>query len=80
MGYHISNIEKGELGKFSKIREEFLEAEDAFKQGNRVMILLELSDMIGAIEAYCKNYNMGLDDLIEMSSATKRAFEDGSRV
>ena len=29
MGYHLRNIEKGELGEFSKIREEFEELLDA---------------------------------------------------
>ena len=27
MGYHLTEIERGEYGEFSKIREEFLEAE-----------------------------------------------------
>ena len=64
MGYHLTEIEKGELGKFSKIREEFLEAEDSFSQGNPIMVLLELSDLIGAIEAYVINHNMSLEDII----------------
>ncbi len=79
MGYHINEIERGEFGEFSKIREEFLECEDALQQGNKVMLLVELSDLIGAIEGYCSKYNLKLDDLLKMKEATKRAFKDGTR-
>jgi len=80
MGYHLTSIKKGKLGEFSKIEEEFNEAEDAMKQDNPVMVLLELSDMIGAIESYCKTkHNITLEQLINMSKATQRAFKDGTR-
>jgi NTP pyrophosphatase (non-canonical NTP hydrolase) len=79
MGYHNKIIPKGVLGEFSKIREEFLEAEDAIEQNNKVMILIELSDLLGAIEQYTAKYNITLEDLIIMKEATKRAFKDGSR-
>lgn len=79
MGYHINKIERGEFGEFSKIKEEFLECEDALQQGNKIMILVELSDLIGAIEGYCKKYNIELEDLLKMKEATKRAFNDGTR-
>lgn len=79
MGYHNKVIPKGVLGEFSKIREEFLEAEDAIEQDNKVMILIELSDLLGAIEQYTAKYNITLEDLIIMKEATKRAFKDGSR-
>lgn len=78
-GYHLYKIEKGILGQFSKIKEEFLEAEDAIKQNNSVMALVELSDLLGAIEAYAKTFNMSLNDLLTMKDATKRAFETGRR-
>ena len=79
MGYHNKYIERGEFGEFSKIKEEFLEAEDAFEQDNKVMLLVELSDLLGAIEGYCEKHNMKLEDLIKMKEATKRAFNDGTR-
>lgn len=79
MGYHINEIPRGKFGEFSKIKEEFLEVEDALQQGNKIMMLVELSDLIGAIEGYCENHNMTLDDLIKMKEATKRAFGDGTR-
>lgn len=43
------------------------------------MVLQELSDMLGAIEAYVAKYNITLIDLIIMKDATKRAFESGHR-
>jgi hypothetical protein len=80
MGYHIKKIQKGELGHASKIREEYEEFIDAYEQSNPVMELVELSDLLGAIEAYVINhYDIELDDLIRMKDATKSAFEDGTR-
>lgn len=78
-GYHKADIKRGEYGQFSKIKEEFLEAEDAYEQENKLMLLIELSDLIGAIEEFITQYNMELEDLLIMKDATKRAFRDGSR-
>jgi hypothetical protein len=80
MGYHINNIRKGEFGHFSKINEEFEEFVDAYQQGNPVLELVELSDLIGAIEAYTlDHYDIELRDLIKMKNCTKSAFEEGIR-
>lgn len=79
MSYHLTEIPKGTYGEFSKINEEFLEATDALAQDNPLMVLQELSDMVGAIEAYVAKYNITLIDLIVMKDATKRAFESGHR-
>ena len=79
MGYHSKQIPRGKFGEFSKIREEFLEAEDAFEQGNKVMLLVELSDLIGSIESFCLKHNITLSELIKMKDATKSAFNDGTR-
>jgi hypothetical protein len=79
MGYHKYKINKGTLGLPSKIREEYEEFVDAVQQENHIMAIIELSDMLGAMEAYIKRYKMNLDDLIIMKNATKSAFEDGSR-
>lgn len=80
MGYHKAKINKGILGHASKIEEEYEEFLDARNQHNSVMELIELSDLIGAIEAYTtKKHNISLTDLIVMMKATKSAFEDGSR-
>jgi hypothetical protein len=80
MGYHINKINKGILGFPSKIQEEYEEFIDANRQGNRVMELIELSDLLGAIESYTiDRYRIDLNDLIKMTRATQSAFDDGSR-
>ena len=79
MGYHKIEIQKGTLGQFSKIREEFEELQDAIRQENKVLIICELTDMIGAIEEYAKKYNLTLDDLRSFSDLTKSAFKEGKR-
>ena len=79
MGYHQKKIAKGILGTPSKIREEFEEFEDAVAQNNSVMALIELSDMLGAIEAYVSRHNITLYDLMIMMKATQSAFKDGTR-
>ena len=79
MGYHLTTIPKGVLGKYSKIQEEFLELTDAHNQENKVLEICELCDLIGAIELYANKFNLTLDDLIKMKEANKHAFEDGTR-
>ena len=81
IGYHIDTIKKGTLGESSKIQEELEEFLDAEKQGCKLMALLELADMVGAIEVYLekKKYGLTLEDLIKMSTITKRAFTNGHR-
>jgi len=79
MPYHKKEIPKGILGEFSKIKEEFLEAEDAFNQDCYLMVLIELSDIFGAIEEYVLKYGMNMQDIKRFSDITKSAFKDGSR-
>lgn len=81
-GYHINKIKKGELGELSKIQEELSEALDAQEQGVSVMVLIELSDMLGATQSYLEKYHhpsITLNDLIKMANVTKRAFKSGER-
>lgn len=80
-GYHIDNIKKGVLGEISKIQEELDELKDAQSQGVKIMELVELSDLIGAIELYLEKHHecITLEDLIRMKNITKRAFENGHR-
>lgn len=63
MGFHIRAIPKGVYGELSKIREELEEAEDAEAQGIDLMVLLELADILGAVEGVAKRYGMTLDQL-----------------
>lgn len=79
MGYHNVEIPRGEFGEFSKIEEEFLELKDAVEQGNPVMALTEMSDLLGAISAYAAKWNISVGELLTMTNATARAFQDGSR-
>lgn len=79
IGYHLQEIPKGVLGEISKIEEELLELKDAEQQGSKIMIMVELSDLYGAIEEYCKKYNINIDDLKTFSNITKRAFKNGKR-
>lgn len=80
-GYHLVDIPKGELGQISKILEEAAELQDAASQNCEIMVLLELSDLIGAVHAYLQNKHpsMSLEDLVIMSSITSRAFRAGVR-
>lgn len=80
-GYHLDVIPKGELGQASKIAEEAAEFADAVKQGAAIMALLELADLIGAIEAYLTLHHpeLSMADLLVMAAITKRAFENGHR-
>ncbi len=79
MGYHTTKIVKGDYGTPSKIQEEFEEYWDALQQDNKILQLVELSDLIGAIEGVVNSFGLSLNDLIKMSNATKQAFQDGSR-
>jgi len=81
MGYHRTKIKKGKLGEVSKIEEELAELRDAIAQDNKVMALVELSDMCGAIKLYLEKHHpsITIHDLLKMADATASAFQDGTR-
>lgn len=79
MGYHKIEIKKGKLGEFSKIEEEFNELKDAVSQNCKILTLCELSDLIGSIEEYLKQFNLNIDDIKQFSDMTKSAFIEGKR-
>lgn len=79
MGYHKNNIPKGVLGEVSKIQEEIFEFIDAKEQGIKIMEMLELSDIYGALEALAETYGLTMDDLKKMSERTKDSFKTGER-
>ena len=80
MGYHKTHIPKGTLGQFSKIEEEFLELKDGIEQGDKILQLVELTDLIGAIDSYSfYQFGFSLEDLIKFTRKTQSAFKDGSR-
>lgn len=79
MGYHKKEIQKGVLGEFSKIKEEFEELNDAQEQGDKILQICELTDLVGAIEEYIKKWNITIDDLVQFSNKTKSAFKERKR-
>lgn len=81
MGYHLAKIPRGNYGEISKIEEEVAELRDADNQDCDVMVLVELSDLVGAIEGYLEEKFTGftIQDLIKMAAITRRAFENGER-
>ena len=79
-GYHLREIKRGEFGEVSKITEEYEEFIESLEQKNPIMALVELSDLIGAIEGYALRYhNISLEEILALKDATKRAFESGHR-
>lgn len=78
-GYHRRPIAKAKIGTVEKIVEEVQELVDAKQQDSKIMQLVELSDLYGAIELYVKSLNVTMDDIKNMSDITKRAFKNGSR-
>ena len=80
-GYHLATLPRGTYGELSKIKEEIAEIEDSVSQGCKIMELVELSDLYGAIEGYLEKYHPSstMEDLKRMSFITKRAFKSGER-
>lgn len=80
-GYHVSKIDRGEYGEASKVLEEAQEFVDAVQQGVSIMALVELSDLLGAIDGYLLRHHPHLSrkDLEAMTRATARAFRNGHR-
>jgi len=79
MSYHLNKIPKGIIGEFSKVEEEFNELKDGVFQNDKILIICELTDLLGAIEEYAKKFGLTLEDLIKFSNKTKKAFKEGSR-
>lgn len=79
MGYHKREIQKGVFGEFSKVQEEFEELKDGYDQKNKILQIVELTDLLGAIEAYGNKLGVSMTDMLSMMEATKKAFKDGDR-
>ena len=78
-GYHKRSIVKGKYGDISKVQEEVEEFMDAQEQGIKLMCMLELSDIYGALEAVTMSYGLTMTDLKKMSDANVIAFQTGRR-
>lgn len=80
MGYHKTKIKKGKIGEISKIQEELDELKDAEDQNVKIMAMVELSDLYGALQLYAKEkYDLSMKDLEKMSKLTQNAFKTGAR-
>ena len=79
MGYHNRIILKGKYGEFSKIEEEMDELKNAIEQNNKILMICEMSDLIGAIEEFAAKQGITLKDLKDFSDLTKSAFKEGKR-
>jgi hypothetical protein len=79
-GYHSVKIKKGELGELSKIQEELDELKDAEEQSVKILSMVELADLYGAIREFARRkYGLKMRDLHDMAKLTRRAFEQGYR-
>lgn len=79
--YHVKDFPKGELGEISKIQEELDELKDSKEQGSKIMEMVELCDLYGAIECYLQKYHPSttMDDLKTFSFITKRSYENDKK-
>lgn len=50
--FHQRTIPRGVYGQPSKVWEEYWEAVDAFEQQQTLMLLVELADILGALQGY----------------------------
>lgn len=62
--FHKNEISKGIYGELSKIQEELDEAYDALAQNQELMLLIELADIIGAVEGVSKKYGFSIEQLL----------------
>lgn len=67
--FHKKTIKRGKYGDLSKILEEVEEAIDAEEQGQRFMMLIELSDIIGAVEGVLlkQKFNITVEELAKFA-------------
>jgi hypothetical protein len=80
-GYHLAKIKRGRVGQVSKIQEEVDELADAHDQGSKILCLVELADIYGAMQMYIETNHPGttMNDIHDMASITARAFRSGKR-
>lgn len=82
MGYHLRPIKvRGEFGTIEKMEEELDELREAMEQNNKILALIELTDLYGALRGYLETHfpDISMEDVKNMSDATRRAFLEGDR-
>jgi phosphoribosyl-ATP pyrophosphohydrolase len=75
--WHKRVIIQGKLGELSKVEEELEEAFDAEERGQTLMLLFELSDIIGACGLVAAKYGLSLDDLVKFSKLRSEVAKNG---
>lgn len=65
--FHKTEITRGVYGELSKVQEELDEAVDAEAQGQDLMLLVELSDIVGAVAGVASKYGMSIEQLVTFS-------------
>lgn len=75
MSYHKNRIHKHDYKSPFKLIEESHEFIDSLSQNNKIMALVELSDLYGAIEYQANKLGATMKDLEIMANATKSAFK-----
>jgi phosphoribosyl-ATP pyrophosphohydrolase len=77
MGFHRNIITRGIYGELSKVREELEEAEDAIQQGQTLMLLVELADIVGACAGVAAKHGLSINDLVAFAQLrSKVAMEE----
>lgn len=80
MGYHKRDIPKGVYGSFSKVAEEWEELLDAQDQDAKVLELVEITDLYGALAGYVEaKFGMTMEDIRLMAEMTRSSFKEGKR-
>lgn len=75
--YHTKTINKGTLGEFSKVWEEYEELKDASNQNLVLMCLCEISDILGALCAVVPNMPINTDIEITSYNLNEDSILDG---
>lgn len=60
--WHQTEISKGVFGELSKVAEELAELADTIEQGQPVMTLIELSDIVGAVDGVLARHGSSVED------------------
>lgn len=72
--FHVMPVRQGTYGELSKIQEELDEALDAETRGQKLLLMIELSDIIGAVAGVAERHGYSLDDLIQFSELRRNVF------
>jgi hypothetical protein len=66
-------IKAGVYGEMSKIQEELDEAIDAESQGQTLLLMIELSDIIGAVAGVAEKHGTSLEALVQFSELVRKS-------